>query len=140
MIAALILLLTLQGDTEAKPDLSADPGRVAYGLLLDTPVSPETIDRSLKILQGLRERYDLHDGVRDDEEAARRALAEIEAIEFSAEQTAAMAKKLGVSIDPKVCGEACENFERLVLVELRMEALAKLAGLAPTAEKVTKLP
>jgi hypothetical protein len=119
-------------------DLSSDPGRIAHGLLLDSPVSSETIDRSLEILEGLRKRYDLHGGVRDDEEAARRALAEIEAIEFSAEQTRAMAKKLGVSLDPKVCGEACENFERLVLIELRIEALAKLAGLSTPMEKVYK--
>jgi hypothetical protein len=107
--------------------LTDDPRRIAYGLFLDTPLAPGTIDRSLRILAGLRCRYGLYGGVRDDEEAASRAFEEIDRLAFSRSDVARKAQQLGVSLDPSVCADACENFENMVVLRLRMDALERLA-------------
>jgi hypothetical protein len=110
------------------PKLSDDARLIAVGLFLDTPRSPASIERSVDVLQGLRCRYRLTGGVRDDEEAARRALAEVEALTFTPEERTRMAERQGVSLVPALCGAACEQFEQMVLLRLRMEALQKLAS------------
>jgi len=107
--------------------LSADPSRVAAGLFLDSPVSGATIDHSLRVLEGLRCRYGLRGGVRDDEEAGRRALAELDARELTPEEVTREAERLGIDLDPAACGDACENLENLVRLRLRQAALERLA-------------
>lgn len=125
----LMMLLLAAGETQdGGARLSDDPRRIAFGMFLDAPVPAGTIERSLEVLSGLRCRYGLHGGIRDDEEAARRALAEVEALEFTSQDRARMAKRLGVPLAPALCGAACEQFESMVLVRLRMEALEKLAA------------
>jgi hypothetical protein len=119
-----------------KLELSRAPDRIVRGLYLDTPVSDDTVDRSVRILNGLRRRYGLHGGVRDDEEAARRALAEIESLEFSQEDRQRMAETLGLSLDPARCGVACGNHERLVLLKLKMQALERLASDADASRRM----
>ena len=134
-LAALLVPLLLAGApghaaaAPAKPaPLSQDARRVAFGLFFDTPVPDATIERSLDVLSALRCRYGLHGGVRDDEEAARRALEEVESLEFNPDDRAGMAERLGVSLAPAQCGAACEQFERMVLLRLRMAALQTIAA------------
>ena len=123
-----LMLAASAGSSAGAPvQLREDPRAIAVGLFLDTPLPAETIDRSLAILSGLRCRYGLTGGVRDDEEAASRAFQEIDALEFTPQDKTRMADSLGVSLAPEKCREACEQFEQLVLLKLRMEALEKLA-------------
>lgn len=139
-LAALTLTIVLPGAAHAEaaqaptkavveaPKLSDDARLIAVGLFLDTPRSAASIERSVDVLKALRCRYGLTGGVRDDEEAARRALAEVESLGFSPQDRARMAEHQGVSLAPALCGAACEQFEKMVLLRLRMEALEKLAS------------
>jgi hypothetical protein len=136
LASSALALLLLAGGVHAADgvvQLSPDAERIAFGLFLDTPLPAASIEKSLDVLSGLRCRYGLHGGVRDDEEAARRAFEEIDGLTFTPKDRARMAERLGVSLAPALCGEACEQFENLVLLKLRMEALEKLAAAAAPA-------
>ncbi len=147
LASPLLMLLLAGGGVHAEGPaadratrLSDDARRTAVGLFLDTPLSAAAIEKSLDVLSALRCRYGLHGGVRDDEEVARRAFKEIEALEFTAQDRARMADCLGVSLAPALCGAACEQFENMILLRLRMEALEKLAATAVCGEPRTAGP
>jgi hypothetical protein len=134
-LAATVLLLFTCSDGPAPSassgELSSDPLRIARGLFLEAPVSDETLATSVRVLEGLRQRYDLPPGPANDAKAGRRALEEIRRLRFTAGERQRAARRLGISLRPGDCRESCENLERLVLLELQKQALLELAGIRP---------
>jgi len=107
-----------------------DERAVAVGMLLDTPRSPEVVERSLDVAERLRRRYDIDTGnpVADRETAARRVQTEfLDRLIFEEGEIAAMAVDLGYSLDPEQCANYCDNVRELATVELKRAALEAFA-------------
>jgi hypothetical protein len=112
------------------PDLA-----VAIGYMLDSPRPLEAIRKGIAVADGLRAVYgiDTGDVIADREAAARRAQSELlDRTSFSEGEIASMARTLGYSLDPAVCGTTCENVRRLTQLELQKLALERFVAGALT--------
>jgi hypothetical protein len=122
---------------------SEEDRAVAFGLLLDTPVSPRVLDEAIALAEALRLRYGIDTGnvQADRQEAAERALREgVEPLTFTDGEIAAAARDLGYSLDPAECANYCDNVRRLALVELRKRALRALAYGAEVEPRAAGVP
>lgn len=120
----------------AETQSTADRDRaVAFGLLLDMPVSEETRAEAIELADKLRRRYGIDTGYpeEDREHAAARAMEEvIEPLKFSRRELQVMAQSLGYSLEPGECANYCDNVRRLAEAELRKKALRDFADGAPS--------
>jgi hypothetical protein len=117
---------------------------VAFGLLLDMPVSPEALEEGIRLAERLRALYGIDTGNvhADRQEAAERALREVvEPLRFGEDELAAAARDLGYGLDPAECANYCDNVRRLADVELRKRALRAFAeGPDPPVARRVSVP
>jgi len=109
---------------------------IAMGLLLNTPVSEETLAVSIEIADGLRQRYGLDsDRVHADRvTAAKRASSELfDRLAPSVAELRGTAAALGYGLDPETCGNTCANVERLARLEIQRRVLEKAVSPVPEA-------
>ena len=107
-------------------DVTAEERAVAFGLLLDTPVSDAVIRESLALAEALRRIYGIDTGnvYRDRQTATERARTEVlEPLLFTTEQIKATATDLGYRLNPEHCRDFCHHVEELARVELKKRAL-----------------
>jgi hypothetical protein len=118
------------GAPEASGFPAAGDRALAFGYLIDTPRSQETIDESLVLAEKLRLRYQIDTGnvQADRVAAARRAQEELlDVVVFSPREIEDAARSLGYSLDPRQCADACDNVRRLAIIELKKSALRAFA-------------
>jgi hypothetical protein len=111
----------------------------AFGYFIDSPRPFAVFDQGMDIAEQLRRRYGMDSGNPD---ADRRVAAlkfqgdVLDRLVFSDEEIAATVHRLGFSLDPARCGNACENVRRLGIYELQKEALEAFADGRPMPGRI----